>query len=57
MTGKILHGDNIELLQTLPDNSVDSCISDFPYAIEFMGKNWDSSKHWNTGEGIHGQFL
>lgn len=56
MTGKILHGDNIELLQTLSDNSVDSCISDFPYAIEFMGKNWDSSKHWNTGEGIHGQF-
>ena len=21
-----------------------------------MGKNWDSAKHWNTGEGIHGQF-
>lgn len=55
-SGKIVHGDNIEVLKELPDNYADSCISDFPYAIEFMGKNWDSAKHWNTGEGIHGQF-
>ena len=54
--GKIVNGDNIDVLQELEDNSVDSCISDFPYAIEFMGKNWDSAKHWNSGEGIHGRF-
>lgn len=54
--GKILHGDNTECLKSIEDNSVDSCISDFPYAIEFMGKNWDSAKHWNKGEGVHGQF-
>lgn len=41
---------------TMEHNSVDSCISDFPYAIEFMNKNWDSSKCWNQGEGIHGTF-
>jgi site-specific DNA-methyltransferase (adenine-specific) len=54
--GKIIHGDNVEVLKTLEPNSIDSCISDFPYAIEFMGKNWDSMKNWNNGEGIHGQF-
>lgn len=54
--GKIVNQDNVCALKDLEDNSVDSCISDFPYAIEFMGKNWDSAKHWNKGEGIHGQF-
>lgn len=54
--GRIIHGDNLEALDKFPENSVDSCISDFPYAIEFMGKNWDSAKHWNTGEGSHGTF-
>lgn len=44
--GRILHGDNIECLDSIEDNSVDSCISDFPYAIEFMGKVWDSGKHF-----------
>ena len=55
-SGKIINADNIEALKEIDDNSIDSCISDFPYAIEFMGKNWDSAKHWNNGEGIHGQF-
>lgn len=54
--GKIIHGDNIDVLAELSESSVDSCISDFPYAIEFMGKNWDSAKCWNQGKGIHGQF-
>lgn len=54
--GKIIHGDNIDVLAELNEASVDSCISDFPYAIEFMGKNWDSAKCWNQGKGIHGQF-
>lgn len=54
--GKIIHGDNIDVLTELDNASVDSCISDFPYAIEFMGKNWDSAKCWNQGKGIHGQF-
>lgn len=53
---KIIHGDNIDVLAELSESSVDSCISDFPYAIEFMGKNWDSAKCWNQGKGIHGQF-
>ena len=42
-SGKIVHGDNLDVLKDIEDSSVDSCISDFPYAIEFMGKSWDSS--------------
>ncbi len=53
---QIINADNIDVLASMDENSIDSCISDFPYAIEFMGKNWDSAKHWNQGEGIHGQF-
>ena len=33
-------GDNLELLKQLPDNSVDSVVTDPPYGISFMGKKW-----------------
>ena len=54
--GYLVHGDNVEVMQELESSSFDSCISDFPYAIEFMGKQWDSNKNWNQGNDIHGQF-
>lgn len=34
-------GDNLELLKQMPDNSVDSIVTDPPYGISFMGKKWD----------------
>lgn len=38
----ILHlGDCLEVMRTLPDNSVDSVVTDPPYGIRFMGKAWD----------------
>ncbi len=37
----IFHGDNILVLKTLPDNSVDSVVTDPPYGLKFMGKQWD----------------
>ena len=37
----IYNGDNIEVLRTLPDNSVDSVVTDPPYGISFMGSQWD----------------
>jgi site-specific DNA-methyltransferase (adenine-specific) len=37
----ILQGNNIELLRTLPENSVDSVTTDPPYGLSFMGKAWD----------------
>ena len=38
----IYFGDNLELLKQLEDNSIDSCVSDFPYNLSFMGKKWDT---------------
>jgi len=37
----LLHGDCLELLRTLPDNSVDAVVTDPPYGLSFMGKKWD----------------
>lgn len=31
-------------MKKIKDNFVDSCISDFPYGLEFMGNSWDSFK-------------
>lgn len=39
---KILQGDCLEVLKTLPDNSVDSIVTDPPYGLGFMNKEWDS---------------
>ena len=41
--GKIVHSDNIEAMKRIKENSVDSCISDFPYDLSFMGKKWDTT--------------
>jgi site-specific DNA-methyltransferase (adenine-specific) len=43
MTYKILHGNNLDILPTLADNSIDSIVTDPPYELGFMGKKWDSS--------------
>lgn len=42
MTITLLAGDCRELLATLPADSVDSCVTDPPYGLNFMGKVWDS---------------
>ena len=36
------HGDCLEVLRTLPDASVHSVVTDPPYGLEFMGKEWDA---------------
>ena len=38
---RVLIGDCIESMRTLPDNSIDSVVTDPPYGIRFMGKSWD----------------
>jgi site-specific DNA-methyltransferase (adenine-specific) len=43
MTYQILHGNNLDVLPTLADNSIDSIVTDPPYELGFMGKKWDSS--------------
>jgi len=41
--GRLIHGDNIEIIKKLKENSIHSCISDFPYDLSFMGKKWDTT--------------
>ncbi len=40
-SGVLYCGDCLEVLRTLPDNSVDSIVTDPPYGLAFMGKKWD----------------
>ena len=39
----IYHGDSVEVMRAMPDNSVDSIVTDPPYGIRFMGKAWDGA--------------
>lgn len=40
-TVKLHHGDCLSILRSMPDNSVDSIVTDPPYGLSFMGKKWD----------------
>ena len=46
----ILHGDCLEKLKELKENSVDSIVTDPPYELGFMGKSWDSTGIANNVE-------
>ena len=42
MTGcRLLMGDCLDVLRTMPDCSVDAVVTDPPYGLAFMGKRWD----------------
>ena len=47
---RLIHGDCLERLTELPDDSVHSIVTDPPYGLSFMGKKWDydvpSMKVW-----------
>ena len=47
------HGDCLDVLRTLPDASVDSVVTDPPYGLEFMGKDWDAP--WKQGADVHAE--
>ncbi len=40
---KLINADCIEAMKEMPDNSVDSIVTDPPYELGFMGKSWDAS--------------
>jgi site-specific DNA-methyltransferase (adenine-specific) len=40
-TINLLHGDCLEQMKALEDNSVDAIVSDPPYGISFMANKWD----------------
>jgi site-specific DNA-methyltransferase (adenine-specific) len=41
MTIRLLCGDALEQLRLLPEKSVDAVVTDPPYGLSFMGKDWD----------------
>ena len=43
-------GDCLAVLPGLPDCSVDAIVTDPPYGLEFMGRDWDAP--WQAGVGI-----
>lgn len=45
MSQKIINGDSATVLKQFKDNTIDAVITDPPYGIEFLGKDWDR----NTG--------
>jgi site-specific DNA-methyltransferase (adenine-specific) len=37
----LYHGDCLDILRDLPDCSVDAVVTDPPYSLTFMGRDWD----------------
>ena len=40
---KLYEGNMLDMLEVIPENSIDSIVTDPPYELGFMGKSWDSS--------------
>lgn len=50
----VLHlGDCVEVMAAMPAESVDAVVTDPPYGLEFMGKEWDAP--WRGGSGSHAE--
>ena len=50
----LYHGDCLDVLRELPDASVDAVVTDPPYGLEFMGKEWDAP--WKSSDaGVHAE--
>ena len=43
MENGIIHGDCVTVMRGFPDNSVDLVVTDPPYGMSFMGKEWDKA--------------
>jgi site-specific DNA-methyltransferase (adenine-specific) len=48
----VWHGDCLDVLAELDDCSVDAVVTDPPYGLEFMGKDWD--RPWAVGMSAPG---
>jgi len=52
----LYNNDCIEILKTFADNSIDAIIIDPPYALGFMGKEWDTFDKTQFGQkGLEGE--
>ena len=58
---RLLTGDCLDGLATLEPDSVDACVTDPPYGISFMGKQWDNFRRARNAadvsrDSVHGRF-
>ena len=37
----LMNADCLEAMKKMPDNCIDAIVTDPPYGLSFMGKNWD----------------
>jgi len=51
---KVTCGDCIETMKKMPENSVDAIVTDPPYGLEFMGKEWDKFPLRDRGKRLTG---
>lgn len=51
---ELILGNNIEILKQFPDNTFTAIVTDPPYGLEFMGKEWDAPwrSDWQGGGGF-----
>lgn len=55
MKNKVYNGNNLEVLKQFPDSYFDSIVTDPPYGIAFMGKEWDDfANNTNSALGKQG---
>ena len=45
MTNEIIEGDCLEVMKRFPDNHFSAIVTDPPYGLHFMGKDWDKFKY------------
>lgn len=47
--GLLYHGDCLDVLSGIADDSIDAVVTDPPYSLGFMGKKWDSPRSFMEG--------
>jgi len=50
---KVICGNCLEVMKGIPDNSVDLVLTDPPYGISFMGKDWDKFNEIVNPQGAY----
>lgn len=41
----LIHGNCIDVLRTMPDQSIDCIVTDMPYGVNIGGEEWDSAQN------------
>jgi DNA modification methylase len=41
MTARVIHADCLDAMRAMPDASIDAIVTDPPYGLSFMGRDWD----------------